>query len=834
MKTLITIISKLFLLPMLLCLLICCQTTQTGYDELAVQFDGKYGQVEVGSRYAGLEFHNSWPQPARISFYYPVANSIDKSADYWKRYKSHPFRVFIRTPEAEYDLGKEPCTYQYTPFSVRFENSFNDFSSIIEYEFCNDLPVTVYKLSIINTALTTINYTIETALDAGLKTSHTFAGIDSARLQFPQKGDAAWCCYDNIATDSACVFVANAGVKPYQSGKKTLVNDSLVYKPVIGFNYQLELKPGAQAQIVHLIGSCRQAERHEIMSRALKTWQQETRANAKRIINNNVYNTRMSIPDSSLLHTSRWAKALLAANTHYIDGRFMPMPCPAEYNFFFTHDLLLTGFGAVMFDSEWIKDGYLFLQSLTGADSVLAHAYYWKDDHYETELCGADNWNHLWFIISASAYLKHSADTETVAMLYPILRKSLAMMLTNKGADDLMYAKRPDWWDIGNIYGARAYITTLMIRALQDYVYISSQLGKNDKDLAGYLALAQKMKIALSTTLWDEQAGYLMNRLEKTTWDKHYYSGSLLAVTFDAINDKQKVQLLQTTRSILLDENLGIRNAMPPDFHKLGKLYKFQGMEMGEPWYYFNGGIWSQGIGWYIQALLAMEQPDEAALALRKYLSLEGISASPNGQPSFFEYRFTDPQAANYGAIDKPTFLWAGGFYLNALYQLAGVRISPWNISLTGNLPSDFNHVEYDLNLYGKLCRVHITGDSRYFNTIEVDGKPCQSVVFSQSVREISIKRGIPERPYLAGISGIVRDVQYSDIDKSLQVKINGLVGQASAITIVTPFITGAITIDNERLTVSPEIQQDGDVYIITTRFILNKEATEIVFQFQV
>jgi len=49
---------------------------------IAYTFDGHFGQVEVGGRYAGAEFHRSRPLPSRISFYYPVANSIELSTGY--------------------------------------------------------------------------------------------------------------------------------------------------------------------------------------------------------------------------------------------------------------------------------------------------------------------------------------------------------------------------------------------------------------------------------------------------------------------------------------------------------------------------------------------------------------------------------------------------------------------------------------------------------------------------------------------------------------------------------------------------------------------------------
>jgi len=51
---------------------------------ISVKFKGD-AKIEVGSPYVGMEFHHSFPVPQRISFYYPVANSIDLSTDYWKR-----------------------------------------------------------------------------------------------------------------------------------------------------------------------------------------------------------------------------------------------------------------------------------------------------------------------------------------------------------------------------------------------------------------------------------------------------------------------------------------------------------------------------------------------------------------------------------------------------------------------------------------------------------------------------------------------------------------------------------------------------------------------------
>ena len=50
----------------------------------------------MGGPFAGAEFHESRPLPSRISFYYPVANSIDLSTDYWKRGDSRPMAVGLQ------------------------------------------------------------------------------------------------------------------------------------------------------------------------------------------------------------------------------------------------------------------------------------------------------------------------------------------------------------------------------------------------------------------------------------------------------------------------------------------------------------------------------------------------------------------------------------------------------------------------------------------------------------------------------------------------------------------------------------------------------------------
>ena len=83
---------------------------QSSSEPLSYFFDRHYGQVEVGGRFAGAEFHESRPIPSRISFYYPVANSIDVSTDYWKRGNSLPFALGIRAGKRSDGLGENRGT----------------------------------------------------------------------------------------------------------------------------------------------------------------------------------------------------------------------------------------------------------------------------------------------------------------------------------------------------------------------------------------------------------------------------------------------------------------------------------------------------------------------------------------------------------------------------------------------------------------------------------------------------------------------------------------------------------------------------------------------------
>ena len=161
------------------------QNVPKSADPLSFTFDKHYGQVEVGGPYAGAEFHGSRPLPARISFFYPVANSIDLSTDYWKRDASQPWVIGIRRDNGERQwLGKNPWTYTLSPHRVSFSSSDRHLSYRITYEFCLNQPAMVQTLVIRNSSRRPSSVEVYTHLRTMLRTCQTYARKDSAWTEY--------------------------------------------------------------------------------------------------------------------------------------------------------------------------------------------------------------------------------------------------------------------------------------------------------------------------------------------------------------------------------------------------------------------------------------------------------------------------------------------------------------------------------------------------------------------------------------------------------------------------------------------------------------------------
>ncbi|MBN2601515.1 MAG: hypothetical protein JXR87_05950, partial [Candidatus Marinimicrobia bacterium] len=753
-----------------------------------VNFTGD-ARIEVGGPFIGAEFHHSYPAPQRISFFYPVANSIDISSDYWFRDTTLAMEIGLKIGDNDRkNISWTSTSFNLTPYNVEF----NQENCQVSYQFCKNKPAMVVSIKLTNTCKQTDVYELDTRLINSLRTCHTFRWIQPVQTDYNSENGTAITRYNDDEISTIVVFVTNAAEKP------TLLEPD---SNVTTFLYRKELQPGDQMQIVQILGSCYSDEVSGMVDYLGKNYQDEIDQYEQYVndkaTNEYTFNTADSVFDQSVY----WAKAMLASLDHYIDGEFVPMPCPAEYNFYFTHDVLVTDLAAVNFDLPRVKRDLKFILDHATEDFIIPHAYYWKDGDYRTEYADSNNWNHFWFIQVAASYLRHSGDKDMLETSYPYLTKSLEYALHSKEDDGLLYAYYLDGWDIGHNFGPRAFMTILAIKGIRDYVYISSVLNKNMDQLLEYELLAERMEQALIEKLWYDKTGFLVNYYENGEIDPHYYAGSLLSAHFGLLDDEKRTQLISTASEKLVDPKIGVYTVYPPDFHLLGDFLKFKGNEVGPPYHYANGGVWNHCNAWYCLGLMAIGQRSEAAEFIRRNMTLDGIINSPNGQPAMYEYRCSNKDDNDvYGKIDKPTFLWAAGWYLYSLYHLYGIEENVWNVSMNPFLPEGQGFCEFDLALNGIKNSISVRGTGNYFKSIQTNGDNCESAIFTENDEhsDYQISLGFPDFPYLESAESIVVSCDYDRSNRNLLINLRAFPGHQNIISIISPLKPMVIKFENQ------------------------------------
>ena len=780
-------------------------------DPLIFPFGKKYGQVEVGGPFVGVEFHQSRPLPSRISFYYPVANSIDVSKDYWKRDESRPMALGVKIGnEKKKWIGREGWRYDLSPHTVTFSHEDLMLSYQLKYEFCLNEPAMVIALKMKNITSVQQHVTAYSHLLLLLRTCQTYARKDSAVTMYRSENQAVIAQFSDSETQNTSLFVLNAGEKAAKiwtdvndisatddgisfwldsssiSGAQSS-SDPRKIRGVASYEYSKVLEPGETMTIVYVIGSSTADEALKKISFLAKRWKIEVDLYNDFIRAKALTETYFHTSDWQIDRSLQWAKAILAANAHSINGHIVPMPCPAEYNFFFTHDLLMTDLGAVNFDLLRVKKDLLYVASLT-EDSIIPHAYYWRDDGFKTELCTPANWNHLWFIEVSASYLRHSLDTTTIHQLYPLITKSLNEVMTQLRDDHLMYAFRPDWWDLGWKEGPRAYITALGIRAIESYLLIASMIDRTNTSLMGLEKEEVAMRSALVSQLWDDSLNYLIN-YNGTEKDQHKYMGSLLAPAYHLLDRERSQKMIESVKKDLLAPDVGIRTVMPADFHKdsVIKYFKIAGNEAGSEYTYINGGVWPHNNAWYALALHSAGRSDEALAFVRRTMTIDGVANSPNGIPAMYEYRYSNESSSRYGEIDKPSFLWAGGFYLYTMYALAGMNENVWNLSISDKRAIFDSSVCLSYS-FGKSKDVAITGKGNRLESFYADRTKIPSLILpveQRSSQNLSIKFAQASEPYLYKANTIIHSAEYSVGEKQLSCTVSSFLGHLTTLNII-------------------------------------------------
>lgn len=800
-------------------------------------------QVETGNSFVGLEFHHNSPVIERISFYYPVSNSVDLSNDYWKRDSSFVMAAAIRIGNKTEWLNHEKYEFTSTPYYVSYFKNDKEKEVRITYNFLKDKPAYTTTYEIKNKSNKKEMFEFYTDLEVNLKTSHSYNVKDQAWSN--SDNSILYVNYNDIDLQNTSLFSTNRGEKPsafstmsvldkvpvsnndWWIGNNLNLNNEIISKnkegiPAFRYLYKKELAPNEKMTVIQIIGTGRFEEIKSIAGYSAVNYIKEI-DNYRDYVLNYVRENKFITGDNYLDKSVLWSDAMLAVNKHYIDGSVQPMPCPAEYYFHFTHDVLLTDLAAVNFDLERVKQDLSFITAHADKNNTIPHAYYWQDTAFVTEYADSDNWNHFWFVITSAKYLLHSGDKEFLNKIFPFVQKSIDMALSNRH-NDLMWAIRPDWWDIGRNYGPRAYMTILATKSLREFIYISSVLGKNKNKLKDFAETANAMEKALNDKLWSSDQKYLINYFADGSLDKHYYIGSLLASHFNLLNQERKEELNSTAEKMLLDKRVGVYNVFPMDFHKLGDYLKFQGNEVGDQFYYANGGIWPHGNAWYALSLISAGKRKEALDFIKSDMTLNGIMDGPNGQPAMYEVRYADSSNKNiYGKIDKPQFMWAAGWYLYSLYNLFALKENDWNITFEPYLPQNIKSINFNLTVNGSKTLSDIKGQGELISSIKYDGREIPSAVIPTSLtglKSIAITTGHIGVPYLKSINSSLNEISYNKNNKSLSFKVSSFEGNhitAEVISLTEPKMVHPINVKMNTL-------KKGSVYLTTLNFEASKE----------
>lgn len=813
-------------------------------DQLKIDFAGK-ASIEVGSAFVGAEFHNSSFLPQRISFYYPVANSIDMNTDFWKRDTSFIMAAGLKIGDSKKEwLNPTGNHISHTPYSVVFTKSDSAKTIKVAYNFAKTKPAMIIEITITNESKNNKEFEFYTSIEASIKTCHTYKLIPEAVSQFRPQDDALIFRYDNPETDNARLFMLNVGEKPISWNTKSsaditphkstdewynsegnlseiLVAQDSGEKPAFKFLYKKVLKPNESLQIVQVIGSTTEAELLEDVNYLSQSYKKEIADLESSILNKISGEAILKTNDKALDQSVLWSKAILETTQHYIDGDIIPMPCPAEYNFYFTHDVLVTDLAAVNYDLPRVKRDLEFIMKRSNSEKIIPHAYYFKDGKYQTEFADHDNWNNFWINIVTASYLRHSSDLDFANKLYPYLTKSIESSLRTLEKDYLMWSYRPDWWDIGKRYGAKTYMTSLAIRTLQDYIFISTALNKNLDKLTAYENMWKKMQQSLVENLWSEDQNFLINYYEAGKPDEHYYIGSLLPVYYGILDEQRSAKLLNTAKQFLVDENIGVHNAFPMDFENYGSYLSFAGNEAGAIGYYFNGGVWPQGNAWYALALIKNNQRAEAYKFIKNLMTIDGIMNGPNGQPAMYEVRNGNKaDLSAYGSVDKPQFMWAGGWYLYCLYHLLLIDENPWNIAFTPYLHEGINSSEFTLALLNKNIHVEVSKSEKSILSVKYNDDEIPSLVIPANINElkdVKIETGKPAVPTLVSTEGILKSIDYSN--GLLKAEISAFENHENTSTIISPFEVK--TIKNNSSSIDDfEMTQENGYFKIKFSFI--------------
>jgi hypothetical protein len=171
--------------------------------------------------------------------------------------------------------------------------------------------------------------------------------------------------------------------------------------------------------------------------------------------------------------------------------------------------------------------------------------------------------------------------------------------------------------------------------------------------------------------------------------------------------------------------------------------------------------------------------------------------------------------------VDKPCFLWAGGFYLKTLYTLFGVRENEWNVSLECPLPSSCDSVAYTLT-DGNSKRFVLSGKGKYLESLTLGQISVPSLVlpteFARETQTCVVRFGIPKQPYLKSINATVEKVVY-ERPNGIHCEIESFRGHRISAVVISPSMLKKVEVDGVPVSAVRTTKQPDGIYESTVQF---------------
>lgn len=215
--------------------------------------------------------------------------------------------------------------------------------------------------------------------------------------------------------------------------------------------------------------------------------------------------------------------------------------------------------------------------------------------------------DHLWLLISVSAYLRETGDLDFLNQSVPYtdkgedtvynhLKKALEFSWNNRGPEGFLYGLSADWNDCINLKGQGESIwsTFLYYRALQEFLEIAERTG-NNQDKLHFSKYAETLKENLSRKAWDGEwfiRAYLDSGRKlgssESEQAKIFLNTQSWAVFSGAFNDEKAFKamdsvgkMLATEHGIMLnypaftevDEEVGAASTFPAGLKENGAIF---------------------------------------------------------------------------------------------------------------------------------------------------------------------------------------------------------------------------------------------------------------------